>query len=290
MSEISFPFENVDVTEDQFAEWASNFQTNGVRSASKQTGAQSFLHNASASSLTFTVQRGEAYIDGFYYRLTEPKSFTLATAGSNYRKDSLILELDRAANAILMKVVQGLPAASDPQPATLIKTSTITQFLLYTFTIAPTGSASLLSSWDSIPRFMGKPLGRWPVAPELEVGELGYNTVTNVFEFKDSNSLLRSAGSYKVFLNAPGVLNAGHCEGMLVFQNGTASNFTVDGSLRVGERVDWANFGAGQITFVAGSGFTLRSANGLKTRAQYSSGSLVRVSTSEYLVVGDLTA
>jgi hypothetical protein len=53
--------------------------------------------------------------------------------------------------------------------------------------------------------------------------------------------------------------------------------------------IDVSQFGAGQVTIVAGAGVTLRSAGGLlKTRLQYSGLTLVKRGTDEWYVFGDL--
>jgi hypothetical protein len=56
----------------------------------------------------------------------------------------------------------------------------------------------------------------------------------------------------------------------------------------VGTVIETAQIGAGQVTLVPGSGVTLRSPNGLRTRAQYSSVSLRKKATDEWVVAGDV--
>lgn len=59
----------------------------------------------------------------------------------------------------------------------------------------------------------------------------------------------------------------------------------------IGDRIDFGQFGAGQLSFVAASGVTIRSADGkLKLRVIYSGGSLTKIGTNEWLLVGDLSA
>lgn len=55
-------------------------------------------------------------------------------------------------------------------------------------------------------------------------------------------------------------------------------------------RIDWFQKGAGQITFTQGSGVTIRPGNNYKARAQWSAGSLIKIGTNEWLVIGDITA
>lgn len=57
----------------------------------------------------------------------------------------------------------------------------------------------------------------------------------------------------------------------------------------VKSRIDWWQKGAGQITFAEGSGVTIRPLNNFKSRAQYSAGSLIKIATDEWLLIGDIT-
>lgn len=292
MTEFSFPFENVDVSEDQFSDWASMFQLNGVRYVSKQTGASSFNLTYNAGSLTVTVGHGEAFINGFFYKLTEPKVFSLVSPGIGRRRDTLVLELDKAANAIQMKVVQGVAvAASSPANApALTQTANVYQIALHILSLEPASSSSLISAVTDVRRFNGFPSATWNYTPDdLALGQHGHNTSFDGHEFRSFDGV-RSVGSYKVQANAPSALQNAHTQGLLVFENGTATEFQIQKTLRIGERVDWVNYGAGQVTFVALGGAILRAPSGTKSRIQYSAGSIVRVKENEFLLVGDLTA
>jgi hypothetical protein len=71
----------------------------------------------------------------------------------------------------------------------------------------------------------------------------------------------------------------------------TGRTFTCNSGITAGHRVDFIQDGTGQITFAAGSGVTLKSKDGnLKTAGQYSAVSLIAYSTTEYYLVGDLSA
>jgi hypothetical protein len=53
------------------------------------------------------------------------------------------------------------------------------------------------------------------------------------------------------------------------------------------------NYGAGQVTIEGATGtgaVTVRSANGLKLRTQYSAASLVKISDTEWVLTGDTAA
>ena len=58
----------------------------------------------------------------------------------------------------------------------------------------------------------------------------------------------------------------------------------------VGAEVDFAQIGAGQVTFAAGSGATANATPGLKLRAQWSAATAKKISTNGWLIVGDCSA
>jgi hypothetical protein len=71
----------------------------------------------------------------------------------------------------------------------------------------------------------------------------------------------------------------------------TAVTMTINNVLAIGESVQFIQFGAGQITFAAGSGVALRSVdNKLKSNKQYSVVAITCVASGEYLVTGDVAA
>jgi len=57
-----------------------------------------------------------------------------------------------------------------------------------------------------------------------------------------------------------------------------------------GAVVTVVNYGAGQVTVVGDTGVTVRSANGLKLRVQYSAASLIKISNTEWVLTGDTAA
>ena len=78
------------------------------------------------------------------------------------------------------------------------------------------------------------------------------------------------------------------------FTSATAVNLTVPPNSSVDFPVDiqvfWRQYGAGQITFVAGSGVTIRSRGGAtKSFGQYSEGVLTKIGTDEWINSGDIT-
>ena len=57
-----------------------------------------------------------------------------------------------------------------------------------------------------------------------------------------------------------------------------------------GAVVTVVNYGAGQVTIAGDTGVTVRSANGLKLRVQYSAASLIKISNTEWVLTGDTAA
>ena len=72
----------------------------------------------------------------------------------------------------------------------------------------------------------------------------------------------------------------------------SANNVTIDsGVFTAGNQILVSQYGAGQVTFVAGSGVTLRSPSGkLKLTGQYSLATIICISATEFYISGDLTA
>jgi hypothetical protein len=79
--------------------------------------------------------------------------------------------------------------------------------------------------------------------------------------------------------------------GSLIRSTSTAITITIANVLSVGQRIDFAQFGAGQVTFAAGAGVTLNSADSnLKTAKQYAGATVECVASGVYWLVGNLGA
>lgn len=77
--------------------------------------------------------------------------------------------------------------------------------------------------------------------------------------------------------------------GKLIRSTASAITITIDNVLSVGQFVDFMQFGAGQVTFAAGTGVTLSSSGTkLKTSAQYAVGTVLCVASGQYVLFGDL--
>ena len=72
---------------------------------------------------------------------------------------------------------------------------------------------------------------------------------------------------------------------------GSAITITLDNVLSVGESIQFIQAGTGQITFAAGAGVTLTSADSfLKTAKQYAGASVVCAASGVYHLIGNLGA
>jgi hypothetical protein len=91
-------------------------------------------------------------------------------------------------------------------------------------------------------------------------------------------------------------LVAGDVGKLVTLTNSAAIAVTVPtGIATVGQRIDLAQLGAGQVTVSAGSGVTINSTPTAKLRTQYSAATLICTATTAtptatYLLVGDLAA
>ena len=79
---------------------------------------------------------------------------------------------------------------------------------------------------------------------------------------------------------------------LIEYNSATPVNNTIDSGVFIaGNQILVSQYGAGQVTFVAGAGVTLRSASGkVKLTGQYSMATIVAISASEFYIAGDLTA
>jgi hypothetical protein len=126
-------------------------------------------------------------------------------------------------------------------------------------------------------------------------GDAGFvakvNATEDGYELDDPNSLV-SPPSVTVSTEASAFsVTDTHLGGnQIVLANfGSAADITVPPSLTGTEPLIVAAYGAGAVSFVAGSGVTIRSADGnLSLRTQYSAATLIPIAADDYLLVGDL--
>jgi hypothetical protein len=79
---------------------------------------------------------------------------------------------------------------------------------------------------------------------------------------------------------------------LLRFTNSTTADFVVPdndaAAFAVGQRIDLAQYGTGQVEVVGDTGVTVRATPTAKLRAQYSVASIIKIATNEWLLAGDL--
>ena len=106
------------------------------------------------------------------------------------------------------------------------------------------------------------------------------------------NARVVSVDSFQVQTGTAYTLVIGDRGFIVTMNNGSASTLTVPPNssvaFAIGNSMGVVQLGAGQVTVTAGSGVTLRYTPGLKLRAQYSSCTLTKIATDEWLVIGDL--
>jgi len=184
MAEQSFPFENIDTTEAQFSEWATNFQETGVQGSPDGT---ELTITVTGSDLNLTVAAGQAFIRGHYYINTSDLVLPVTSAGVNTRIDIVVVELDPEANTIVTKIVSGEAVSADPVAPTLTQSATgIYQLPITTLTI-PTSTVVITAGMLVDTRtFMGNRIGIWTTATRpanpTAYQTLGYNTTIEAHE------------------------------------------------------------------------------------------------------------
>ena len=184
MAEQSFPFENIDTTESQFSEWATNFQETGVQGS--PTGTELGI-TVTGSDLNLTIAAGQAFIRGHYYINTDDLVLPVTSAGVNTRIDIVVVELDPEANTIVTKIVSGEAVSADPVAPTLTQSATgIYQLPIATLTI-PTSTVVITAGMLVDTRtFMGNRIGIWTTATRpanpTAYQTLGYNTTIGSHE------------------------------------------------------------------------------------------------------------
>lgn len=261
MAQSAWPFENIDTSESQFSQWARNIGE-GVKGSSGGTELKAY---GDSSGMQVKVPAGFAMVRGHYYSNTALETLTIAAAHATLaRIDSVILELDPSANTILLTVLTGT-AASTPAAPTLTQTDTgVYQIRLANVAVAAAATTISAGNVTDTRTFLG------PVAPT----SISSAIITTGVSDKSANySIL--AGDKNTYIRS----------------TGSAITITIGNVLAVGESVNFIQYGAGQVTFAAGSGVTLSSVDAkLKTNKQYSAATVTCVASGLYVLVGDLAA
>ena len=120
-------------------------------------------------------------------------------------------------------------------------------------------------------------------------GQVTYLTGSNVFQYWTGSDWLDLVSAGSVADKSANYTIVATDAGNTIRSTGSAITVTINNVLSVGQRIDFSQFGTGQITFAAGSGVTINSKGGkLKTAAQYSGATVQCVASGVYWLVGDL--
>jgi hypothetical protein len=129
------------------------------------------------------------------------------------------------------------------------------------------------------------------VSGSIASGQVGNNHLTSTISNKviegDIQTINPQSGTtYTLALSDAGKL--------VTMTNGSTITLTVppnsSGAFSIGTHVDVIQLGTGQVTVSAALGVTLNSTPGSKLRAQYAGGSLIKLGTDTWVLVGDISA
>lgn len=122
-------------------------------------------------------------------------------------------------------------------------------------------------------------------------GQFSYLTGANSLTYYNGSAWADFLSTGTVSNKTANYSTAATDAGNTINSTGSAITVTVTNTLTAGQRIDFVQTGAGQITFAAGSGVTLNSkAAKLKTAGQYSGASVLCVASGSYVLIGDLGA
>lgn len=273
MAQTSWPFENIDTSETQFSQWARN-----IGEGVKTSALNELEVYADSTGMQVKAKSGQAMVRGHYYNNSAQVSLVITAAdATNDRIDNVVLELDPSANTIVLKVVDGTPAASPTAPALTQTDAGIYQIKLAEVLVAATVTTIDAGDVTDTRPFMA-------TAAEL---------ATDVATIEAS--LANPLASFVTDATTARTLTSSDSGKTIRFTSASATVVTVNAStdFEVGARVDIIADGAGALT-VAASGATVAGAETSTTSgsftvgAQYSAATLLCVATDEYRLIGNI--
>lgn len=273
MAQTSWPFENIDTSETQFSQWARN-----IGEGVKTSALNELEVYADSTGMQVKARSGQAMVRGHYYNNSAEVSLAITAAdATNDRIDNVVLELDPSANTIVLKVVDGTPAASPTAPALTQTDAGIYQIKLAEVLVAATVTTIDAGDVTDTRPFMA-------TAAEL---------ATDVATIEAS--LANPLASFVTDATTARTLTSSDSGKTIRFTSASATVVTVNAStdFEVGARVDIIADGAGALT-VAASGATVAGAETSTTSgsftvgAQYSAATLLCVATDEYRLIGNI--
>jgi len=122
-------------------------------------------------------------------------------------------------------------------------------------------------------------------------GQLTYLTGTNVFQYYNGSAWVDLLSTGSISNKTANYSTLATDAGNTINSTSSAITITIDSNLTAGQRIDFVQTGAGQITFAPGAGVTLNSKGSkLKTAGLYSGATIICLASGSYLLVGDLGA
>jgi hypothetical protein len=178
---------------------------------------------------------------------------------------------------VLTAEVEVYPLSSESivfDPSTIYTGATLTHQCVSGFSISATGGTSLQNG---------------------NITTMGNITGSNLSGTNTGDQDLSGLATKNITLDrktASYTLVAGDNNKLIEMNVGSANNVTINNSVfSAGNQILVSQYGAGQVTFVAGAGVTLRSPSGkLKLTGQYSLATIIAISATEFYISGDLTA
>lgn len=319
MAELSYPFETQDTTETQYSYLFDALQDTGV--VGRLDSASTLYVALPGTGMTATLSAGMALVRGFAYQNTSDLTITLDAANTQPRIDLIILRLDPAANSIVAAVKKGTPGASPSAPALTQTPDGVYEYALGQITIPANATAVGPADFVDLRRAVGRGVGAWrtPGRPNAAwTGQMGYNLQTQKFEWfttgnawssafpmdLDASALADNSVTNAKLVTKPGnyvsvrtettsiSLSSADVGRLIVYTGSAGVTVTLFGAgFTAGQRIDFIQDGAGQITFQAGASNTLAAVdNKFKTNKQYSGATLVYLGSNAWRLIGDLAA
>ena len=191
MAQNSWPFENVDTTEDQYSLLFGRYGKPGslfmgVASQPNQTGAGSLTVYGDSSGMQVKVRSGFAVVRGFAYQnTTNGQTVAIDTGSASPRIDLIVLTLDPSANTIVLAVVKGTPAASPTAPS-LTQNDTTGIYQMEIGRVLVPALATSVAAGDVTDTRPCLPVGAgvWTTTqrPAGVQGQMGWNVTNNQLE------------------------------------------------------------------------------------------------------------
>lgn len=250
MAQTSWPFENVDTSETQFSQMFRNMGE-GVKGS--LVGGE--LKVTAGTGLQVSVAAGQALVRGHYYSSTVSETLTHGTAnGSNPRIDTVVLRLDPTANSIVLAIVAGT-AASSPVAPTLTQTDAGTYEYPLANVLIPAASTSVSTITER----------------RTYLGSKSSAQIATTVSTQSSNYTIQASDRNTYIYATAGI------------------TITVADVLSAGESIDVIQDSSSQVTFAAGAGVTLNSADSLvKTAKQNAGVTITCKSAGVYYLIGAL--